>query len=109
MNMYTAAGIWVMQTEKLLLLQLSKGSNINTSGVPLVNLIALIMHKSIRIPTLQEAASKIHTSNELRDAFEWNIVNASQKGSALTTMDIDSEDGMSLRASLLFHVLWLRW
>lgn len=98
-----------MQTEKLLLLQLNNGSSINASGVPLVNLIALIMHKSIRIPTLEEAASNVCMSYELRDAFERNIVNASQKGSTLTTIDINSEDGMSLRASLLFHALWLRW
>lgn len=83
--------------------------SIGTSDVPFVNLIALIMHKSIRVPTLQQAASKAYMSNDLRDAFEMNIVNASQKGSALTEMDINSEDGMSLRASLLFHVLWLRW
>lgn len=97
-----------MQTEKLLLMHMNNRS-INTSNIPFVDLLALIMHKSIKVPTLQEAASKAYMSNELREAFEMNIVKASQKGSALTVMDINSEDGMSLRASLLFHVLWLRW
>lgn len=98
-----------MQAKKLLLLQLNKESIIHSSAVPLVNFISLIMHKSLRIPALQEAASKVYENNELRDAFERNIVDASRKGSALTTMDINSEDGLSLRATLLFYVLWLRW
>ncbi|KAG0610836.1 hypothetical protein M758_7G095500 [Ceratodon purpureus] len=96
------------QAVKLLLLQLDKRDIIHTSDVPLVNLVSLIMHNSTWIPTLQEAARKICMSKDLRDIFEQNILNASQKGSTLVTMDIDSDDGVTLSASLLFHVLWLR-
>lgn len=99
----------VMQAVKLLLSQLDKRDIIHTSDVPLVNLIALIMHTSTWVPTLQDAASKICMNKELQDAFERNIVNASQMGSTLAKMDFNSEDGVTLNASLLFHVLWLRW
>lgn len=95
-----------MQAVKLLLLQLDKRDILHTSDVPLLNLIALIMHTSTWVPTLQEAASKICTSKDLRDICERSIVNASQKGSTLV---INSEDDMNLSAFLLFHVLWLRW
>ena len=98
-----------MQAVKLFLLQLDKRDIISTSNVSLVNLIALIMHKSTWIPTLQDAANKICTSKDLQDVFERNVVNASQKGSTLITIDINSEDGVALSTSLLFHVLWLRW
>nr|XP_024396071.1 protein PRD1-like isoform X1 [Physcomitrium patens] len=104
-------GAWLdiaSQAEKLLVSQLDKGKIVRTCSVSLVNLITLIMHKSTKILALKEAASKVYTSSELRETFEQHIANASQKGSVLTTMDINSDEGVTLSASLLFCVLWLR-
>lgn len=103
-----STGILVLQAEKLLVSQLDKGKIVRTCSVSLVNLITLIMHKSTKILALKEAASKVYTSSELRETFEQHIANASQKGSVLTTMDINSDEGVTLSASLLFCVLWLR-
>uniref|UniRef100_A0A7I4AVU4 Uncharacterized protein n=1 Tax=Physcomitrium patens TaxID=3218 RepID=A0A7I4AVU4_PHYPA len=92
-------GAWLdiaSQAEKLLVSQLDKGKIVRTCSVSLVNLITLIMHKSTKILALKEAASKVYTSSELRETFEQHIANASQKGSVLTTMDINSDEGRML-------------
>lgn len=80
-----------------------------SSTVPLLNLVALIMHKCVTSSCLLEAAYHLCSSKELRRLLESNIIGASQKGPRLSVMEFNSHEWMALSNSLLFHLLWLRW